>query len=133
MHALVKRFKNINELRQYVDEELAAIRREIRGLEPIIRNYTGESLLHSREAYKEVVFKSTDGQDIFNVRIYYKANRNTEVNIISEAVAYLQTRAVLLEDFKNKMNSLNWSGPLLVLMVDSVPHIIILEKEDQSS
>jgi len=132
MHASVKRFKNINDLRQYVDQELAAIRREIRGLEPIIRNHTGESLLHSREAYKEIVFKNPSGQDIFNVRIYYKANRNTEIAIISEAVAYLQKRAVLLEDFKNKMNSLNWDGPLLVLAVDSVPYIIILEKENKA-
>jgi hypothetical protein len=66
------------------------------------------------------------------VRIYYKANRNTEIAIISEAVAYLQKRAVLLEDFKNKMNSLNWDGPLLVLAVDSVPYIIILEKENKA-
>jgi len=95
MHASVKRFKNINDLRQYVDQELAAIRREIRGLEPIIRNYTGESLLHSREAYKEIVFKNPSGQDIFNVRIYYKANRNTEIAIISEAVAYLQKLSLI--------------------------------------
>ncbi|GGP20507.1 hypothetical protein GCM10007981_08870 [Thermocladium modestius] len=128
MRVIVKHFRNSKELRAYVDTELASLRRELMSLSAVTKNYSGEDPLPSNEAFKEIVFKNSSGQEIFNARIYYKASKNTEMLIINEAIAYIKKKYALLEDFKKKIDFIMWDGPLLVLMVDSIPYIIIMDK-----
>lgn len=133
MRIIAKRFKNLAELSKYVETEMASLRRELISLNAVTENYSGEEPLPSNEVFKEIVFKNSSGQEIFNARIYYKASKNTEISIINEAIAYIKKRYALLEDFRRKVNSIMWDGPLLVLMVDSIPYIVIIDRNETNN
>ena len=133
MRIIAKQFRNSEELGKYIETEMASLRRELISLNAVTENYSGEDPLPSNEVFKEIIFKNSSGQEIFNAKIYYKASKSTEISIINEAIIYIKKKYALLEDFKKKMKSVIWDGPITALMVDSIPYIIIIDKNQQNN
>lgn len=98
-------------------------------LELLVSDCSGELPLHSKEWSKVIIFKNKSSQELSSIKMYYKANKDMEISIMNEAITYLHKRSQILEDLRNKLGLISWNGPLLVLMVDSIPYIIIQEKE----
>ncbi len=73
--------------------------------------------------------KFIDGSaELFSLKFIYKPGTNTKSIVINEAAGYEQTKAAIIRSIiyrLENLNNINKDKPLIALLVDSIPIIII--------
>lgn len=76
--------------------------------------------------------KFVDGSsEIFTLRVVYRPGTNTWSNVINDAAGYSQRRSAIIKSVIDRLEVLNVDKdrPLIALLVDSIPIMIILQGE----
>ena len=69
--------------------------------------------------------------EIFTLRVVYRPGTNTWSNVINDAAGYSQRRSAIIKSVIDRLEVLNVDKdrPLIALLVDSIPIMIILQGE----
>jgi hypothetical protein len=122
MRVEVKRFNSLNELIHYLRDEASGAARMIISLR---KNLDGGRRRKLSREISEVLRVNYGGREIFAARIVYKPSNVTKEVVVEEAIAYLQRKATILRNTIDRLEDLGIDGPLIVLLVDSIPVVMI--------
>lgn len=129
----IRRFDSIKDL---IDELKSKLSSSYRFMYMLRQNWSdilgseGSNVALAGEISENIKF--VDGSsEIFTLRVVYRPGTNTWSNVINDAAGYSQRRSAIIKSVIDRLEVLNVDKdrPLIALLVDSIPIMIILQGE----
>lgn len=132
----IKRFKSLNELIQTLKGELGNSYRFMYMLKQNWNEILGSENNTALASEISENIRFVDGSsEVFSLRIVYKPGTNTRSDVINDVAGYIQRRSAIIKSVIDRLEALNIDKdrPIIALLVDSIPAIIIVQNEEAPS
>ncbi|BDR91993.1 hypothetical protein [Vulcanisaeta souniana] len=127
----IKKFNSLNELIQSLKNELSNSNVFMYILRQNWNELLGsENNVVLANEISEIIKFIDGGTEVFSLKFIYKSGTNTKSNVINEAAGYEQLKTAIIKSIIYKLESLsniNKDKPLIALLVDSIPIMIIMQ------
>ena len=133
---MIIEIRRFNSMKELIDELKSELSSSYRFMYMLRQNWSdilgseGSNAALAGEISENIRF--VDGSsEIFTLRVVYRPGTNTWSNVINDVAGYSQRRSAIIKSVIDRLEMLNVDKdrPLIALLVDSIPIMIILQGE----